>query len=309
MMRALRHTRRSLPAVLLSSLALVTLTSPAPAQDRRPSSKPRIVPGQDPGGIAVALIGTGVAYTLPQIARRLARDGEGDILGIDFEARDNRPLDLDAGGAPASGVRPRGTSAAAVLLGEAPRARLVPVRLFPGEPRSAAVALGFVLRSPARIVVMAEQGERREDWEPFRKAAEAAPGLLLVHAAGDEGRDLDKQPAFPAGFALANALVVAAADAGGRPLATASTGAQSVDIAVPAENIATLAADGASAIGSGSALAAARVGALAARLLAREPKLDAAGLKVRILSLARAVPASAGRTRHGTILRPDTAGD
>ena len=44
--------------------------------------------------------------------------------------------------------------------------------------------------------------------EPFRQAASHFTDLLFVVAAGDDGRDVDEQPVWPAGFRLPNFLVV-----------------------------------------------------------------------------------------------------
>jgi len=111
--------------------------------------KPPLPPGRDPGGVAIALLTTGIDYTQPEVAQVLARDGEGELIGRDIADDDNRPraVELEAranwGG--------DGTALAKAL--GSPGRRLVPVRISPGDPMSLARAVAFVAQTPARIVV------------------------------------------------------------------------------------------------------------------------------------------------------------
>src|SRR5262245_39161047 len=73
---------------LLCALAALVLATAGAAQQR----KPPLPAGRDPGGVAIAFIGTGIDYTLPLIAQRLARDGEGELIGWDVVDNDNRPF-------------------------------------------------------------------------------------------------------------------------------------------------------------------------------------------------------------------------
>src|SRR5262245_64323105 len=99
--------------VVVGLAGMLGRTARAQAQ----AKKPPLPPGRDPGGVAVALIASGVDYTLPEVARGLARDGEGDLIGFDSLDNDNRPFG-DGGG----------TRVAVALLDKATGARLAPVR-------------------------------------------------------------------------------------------------------------------------------------------------------------------------------------
>ena len=278
----------------------------APAPPTTPT-KPKIVPGSDPGGVAVAIIGTGVNYTLPQIANRLARDGEGDIIGLDFIDRDNRPFDRGPDLAPAPfGASPMGTTPASLILAEAPRARLVPVRALVSDPRQLGGAAAFVAAPPARIVLVAFTSPNRAGWESFERAAKAAPNVLFVLPAGDANQDLDQHPLFPARLDLPNAVVVTAASADGLILPDANSGVRSVDVAVSAHDALALAQDGSTVKVSGSLYAASRVAALAARLLEVDRGLTVAGINAQLAAVA--IPTRGDvkmRTRLGWIARPE----
>jgi hypothetical protein len=283
----------------------------APQATAQPSpAKPKVPAGSDPGGVAVAIIGSGVNYTLPQIANRLARDGEGDIIGLDFIDRDNRPFDVAGPDATADGIRPYGTTLASVVLYGAPRvnnnampARLVPVRLPTGDPRALGGATAFIASTRARIALVAFTSPNRGDWEAFEQVAKTAPNILFVFLAGDTGQDLDKQPLYPASLQLPNAIVVTSADGDGRLAPEANRGPGSVDVAAIAIEPAALSFEGSRVEVRGSNYAAARVAGLAAALLAQYPKLSTVRLKEAVLRNASPIPSETlPSTRHGAIL-------
>jgi hypothetical protein len=174
----------------------------------------------------------GLDYTQMDIARRLARDGEGEPIAWDFVDNDPRPyLPSPNETPPAYGGD--GTLLVRTLIERSKgRIRVVPVRVDPGRPASLAQALAFVARTPARIVLVPIWSERREDWEPFKLAAEHFRSLLLIGTAGDGDRDLDRLPAFPAALTFDNMLVLTVVDQNGRFLA--NWGAATVDAAIEA---------------------------------------------------------------------------
>ena len=206
----------------------VALLALARAADAEPT-KPPLPPGRDPGGIAIALFSTGIDYTLPDVAARLARDGEGELIGWDAVDGDNRPLARR--GAVAVNWGGDGTLLARAL--GATGRRLIPVRVSPADPGSLAVAVAFLAATPARIVAVPMWSAAEPEWQPFRRAASRASGLLFIVAAGEEGRDLDRDPVWPAGYGLSNALVVARAPAAGVPGALANDGRR-VEALLPA---------------------------------------------------------------------------
>lgn len=266
--------------------------------------EPNVPPGTDPGGVAVAHIDTGVNYTLPSIAAQLARDSNGQILGYDFADEDRQPYDKRPS-VRGQDDRRHGTSVATVLLREAPEARLIPIRYKAGDPQSFARIVEAIAEGPARIVAMPLGGYKKEDWTAFRDAAVAHPELLFVISAGNDGRNLDKEPVYPAAFKLDNAIVVTSTDPFARLPLDSNWGPNTVDLSAPAEKLKSINHEGIPATVSGSSYAVPRVTALAARLKAKNPDWTAAKLKTAIL--AAAVPSPADRvpvTRHGWLADP-----
>jgi subtilisin family serine protease len=139
-----------------------------------------------------------------------------------------------------------------------------------------------------RVMNLSLVSRDRAEWLPFEAAAAAHPEILFVVAAGNYGRDLERQPHYPASFSLANMVVVTSATADGRLTDGVKRGARSVDLMVQGENVSALDFDGERRFVSGSSYATARTTALAACLLADHPEWSTAQLKSAIFREAQA---------------------
>ena len=190
--------------VLAFALAQAALAQSA----RPPAAKPPVPPGRDPGGIAIAMIATGIDYTHPEIRDRLARDGEGDILGLDLIDGDNRPY--AATSLPGNEAGAIDTILARRILSTYRHARLVPVRVDLNDKIMLARALAFTASTPARIVAVPFWGDDKETWEFFRQAAEMVPEQLLILPAGDADAVAQGRPQYPGALHLKGAVIVAA---------------------------------------------------------------------------------------------------
>lgn len=137
---------------------------------------PPVPPGQDPGGPALALLGAGIDYREPSLAARLARDGEGEIIGWDFIENDRHPYAAAAAGADGGTA----TALATLMMAGYSRGRLVPVRLAAGDARMLARAIGFVAGTPARVVAITQPVAAVDLREVVRQAAERFPDRLFV---------------------------------------------------------------------------------------------------------------------------------
>ena len=197
--------------------------------------KPKLPPGLDPGGVAIAILSTGIDYPSSDIAQRLARDGEGELIGWDLVDGDNRPFNAKAADTPAAW----GGDGNALLraIGQ-PGRRVVPVRIDPRDPVSLAKAVAFAAHTPARIVVVPMWTAKADEWAALGMAVRGFVDLLFIVAAGDEGKDIDREPVWPAAFGHGNVLVVSAPVAQGAAQATRSnTGPNTVSAIVEgAEN-------------------------------------------------------------------------
>lgn len=258
----------------------------------------------DAAPVSVAMVDAGVNYLLPAIGERLARNTDGEILGYDYWDLDRRPFDANPVRSPFFPQR-HGTQTASLMLQESPGARLVPYRY----PRSHMTRMADLIEDAAAdgvgIINMSLGGNRADEWQSFEKAAAAHPEMLFVVSAGNNGRDIDSQPVYPASLTLDNMLVVSSADSSGRPAPGSNWGRESVDLLVPAEEMLVTDFHGRSRVVSGSSYAAARVSALAACLLQANPEWRAEILKAAILELAREPAAErASFSRYGFLPDP-----
>lgn len=287
--------------ILLATTLFAAAASAGPGE-------PAVPAGKDPGGVAVAIVDSGVNYALPQIASRLARNESGEIFGFDFQDDDRRPFDV-VPGVKSGAKRHHGTRVAGIFLREAPDARLIPFRYKAHSFETFAAIVEAIAKTPARIVIMSLGGYQKRDWEKFRKAALAHPELLFIISAGNDGRNIDDKPIYPSGFRLPNAIVVGSTDDFGRLPLSSNWGPMTVDVSTPGEGIETFDHTGAKTIVSGSSFAVPRIAALAARLLERNPEWSAADLKKAVIALAGPTPGDrTPRTRYGWIANPTLSG-
>lgn len=267
--------------------------------------KPKLAAGRHPGGLPVAILGAGVDYTLPAIAIRLARDGEGEAIAWDVIDDDARPYER-MGPQPRPAPADAGTPLAASLLTEAPGVCLIPVRVPADDPLGLMGGLAFAARTPARIAVLLVGETTREPWQPFADVARHASHLLLIAPAGHAGKNIDNAPPAPARLDLGNLITATAVTVTGDRMAGVTYGPRIVDVGVPVGL-----AGGLGRAATASALenaAAIRLAVLAARLIGGIPSQPDSGvlLKARLLAMALQPPEAAARTtRHGAI--PESA--
>ncbi len=235
--------------------------------------------------ILVAMVDSGVNYLLPGINQHLARDSAGEILGYDYWDMDPRPFDSNP--ARSAFVPHRhGTRTTSVVLSEAPMARIVPYRY----PRPAMQRMKDLIEDAAAkgivIMNMSLGSNNPDEWHEFTLAARAHPHMLFIASAGNNGRNIDDQPVYPAALDLKNLITVSSSDVSGLPARGTNWGPENVDLLIPAEGLIALDYSGFPRHVSGSSHAAARLSALATCLLAAKPEWRAAELKKAIFALA-----------------------
>lgn len=212
---------RVLAVVAAASSGLCTVTAYA--------GDPKVPPGQDPGGTAVALIAGGIDYTSEKIAPRLARDGEGELVGWDLIDNDRTPYSavtaVPNGGAGREGENApasapdlassdNDTEIATLLLSAYARGRLVPVKTPIGDAKALAQAIAFVSGTPARIVAIARPLDSVALRTVVRQAADRFKDHLFVVAGDVSPATMTASGAepLPSLMNIGNVLVVAATE-------------------------------------------------------------------------------------------------
>jgi len=238
---------------------------------------PFVTRSKQTGAIRVGLVDSGVNYTLPEINQRLARDNNGELIGFDFWDNDKLPFDAHFGPSPFHVTR-HGTGTASLLLEEAPFVELVPYRY----PRPAMERMQDLVKHAAAnnvdIIGLPLGSNKPDQWQDFADAAEQHPDILFIASAGNDGRNIDNQPVYPAALDLPNLLVVTSADDFVVPAEGVNWGRTNVDYMLPAEQQNITNFNGETIRASGSSYAVPRAMAIAARWRRDNPEWRATEL-------------------------------
>jgi len=183
--------------------------------------------------------------------------------------------------------------------GVAPAVRLMGIRAVPdGDERDKDVAnaIRYAVDNGAHIINMSFGKGYSPDKSVVDEAVRHAErrGVLLVNAAGNEGKDLEAKPAFPSRFFLDGDTaslwidVGASSWRGGAELAASFSnyGRTRVHVFAPGVDMRSTAPDDGYRSESGTSFATPVVSGLAALLMAYYPDLDAADVKRIILESA-----------------------
>lgn len=243
-------------------------------------------------GVRVALVDSGVNYLVPEVAQAMARDSQGNILGFDFREMDDRPFDVDPfKHGPFDPVR-HGTSVASILLADGKgNLSLIPYS-FPGnDPGRFRLLVGDMRRKGVKLanMSMGSADPRTEKaWKEIANAIASAPDVLFVIAAGNEGRNIDLSPSYPASFQLPNVMMVGAVNSSGK-VSTNSNYGLNIHVAAIADPVAGRDFNWKEKALYGTSFAAPRITALAAGILQANPQISVPDLKAKICAMAKPV--------------------
>jgi subtilisin family serine protease len=195
----------------------------------------------------------------------------------------------------------RGTGAA--MQGIAPNVEIMAVRAVPdGDERDVDVAraIRYAVDNGAQIVNMSFG----KGYSPAKASVDSAvryaasKGVLLVHAAGNEGEDNDETPSYPTpllsgGTRAANWIEVGASS--WKPLAAlpaefSNYGREQVDLFAPGVDILSTVPGGGLKRESGTSMAAPVVSGVAALLMTYFPELSAMQVRDILLESVRTLP-------------------
>ena len=298
-------------AIALTALALIVLTSKLAWADE---------------AITVAVIDTGADIRHPDLTGHIwvnpgetgldemgrdkafnGKDDDGngfvdDVHGWNFV--DASPDFMDRHG--------HGTHIGGIISQVAPEARLMFLKYY--DPKASEMkamsnavrAIQYATRMGARVINFSAGGPLPDAAEKAAIAGARDRGILFVAAAGNDGRDTDVRPYFPASYGLSNILSVTAIDRGRKLLPTSNFGLSTVHLAAPGEAIQSALPKGKRGSMTGTSQATAFASATAARLLARgrmAPE-DAISHLIQSGELERDL---IGKTRARTVLSTERA--
>lgn len=178
--------------------------------------------------------------------------------------------------------------------GMAPLAQIVPAQFISddggGSLGDAVLALQYAASRGAKIINASWGGApcvaslRNAFQELERK------GILVVVAAGNDGRDIDSYPEFPASFNLSNQLTIAASSVTDIMTSWSNSGFQLVHLAAPGDRILSTVPGNTTAYMDGTSMAAPFVSGAAALLWSAKPDATANQIKTAILKSVDVTP-------------------
>ena len=259
-------------------------------------------------GVTVAVIDSGTRLDHPDLAPNAWTNfdevpGNGadddhngfvdDVHGVDLTTTAAQQDLSDGNG---HGTHVAGIIAAAAngrgVVGVAPKAKIMTVKALDasGAGLTGAVADGirYAAANGARIINLSLQSDAPDARINAAIAAAGAANALVVVAAGNDGRDIDSQPSYPAAIPAPNLISVAAtAPDDGRHIASFSNfGRLTVQLAAPGDDILSTFNNGDYVAESGTSMAAPMVAGVAALMAGVNPRLSAAELRGLLLQSA-----------------------
>ena len=312
---ARRRTRllALLPAVLaLQVAAAPAIAAPDPlladqwALGERAIGAPAAWTQSRGDGAVVAVIDGGVQLDHPDLranlwtnpdeipGNRVDDDRNGfvdDVHGASMLAAAGSPADDDGHGTHVAGIVAAQADNGIGGSGLAPRARIMAVKIFDAARVSDSTALArgirYAVGEGARILNVSLNGDTSSPVLDAAIAYAGAHGATIVASAGNEARDLDLRPSYPAASPDPAVLSVTAAGAAGALTSFAGRGLRSVDLAAPGSQILSTARGSDYESRSGTSMATPHVSGALALLAAARPDLTQAQLRDALRASAR----------------------
>jgi subtilisin family serine protease len=270
--------------------------------------------------VVVGVIDSGVRSTHQDLASQLWRnpgevagnnvddDGDGyvdNVHGINAINKSGNPSDDNDHGTHVAGTIGAAANNAGPVVGVCWNVRLMACKFLDstgqGYTSDAIECIDFAASNGARILNCSWGGGDYSQALYDAIAAARNTGVLVIAAAGNDGRNNDTMPDYPASYNLDNIISVAALDANDSLPSFSNYGQTSVDLAAPGVGIysCTAGSDSSYDTYQGTSMAAPHVSGVAALLLAQNPAIATAELRQRLLNTTVSVPALSGRCVTG----------
>ena len=268
--------------------------------DYKETLNPKLPKGISNNKNIIALIDTGVNYTLLQLHKNIAFKNK-KLLGYDFWDNDNFPFDQDPRNNPFY-PRHHGTTVFSVLSREAPKSTIAIYRFPALNMCKFKELIEHIAKNSIRIVNLSMGSSNINDWLCFQEAALKNNKIIFVVSAGNNGFDIDKNPIYPASLKLDNIITVTSSDLNGRVGRGSNIGNISIDFMLPAERVEVIDHRGVKAFTGGTSYAAPRLTAMISRLITANPGISNEDI-LKILK-KRSIKSNQKVTKYGWIPDP-----
>ncbi|WP_187369328.1 S8 family peptidase [Baekduia soli] len=270
-------------------------------------------------GATVAVLDTGADLTIGDLATNawtnpaeipgngIDDDADGkvdDVHGWSFVTDTTNISDDNGHGTHVSGTAVAAADNRSGIVGVAPQARLLTVKVLDGSGSGyvSAVADGFdyAAREGAQVVNASLSGTTDSTY--LRDAISRHPDVMLVTAAGNDAANVEQTPHYPCSYTLSNVVCVAASTNTGGLASFSDFGATSVDLGAPGQDIRSWTPGGGLVYMSGTSMASPHVAGAVALAKALAPSATPSAIRSALIASARPTADMAGRTVAGGTL-------
>jgi thermitase len=263
----------------------------------------KLTKGDSTNPIKIAVIDTGIDYNHPELKTQMDvnekelhgqkgvdDDGNGfvdDIYGYDFAYNDGDPYDGDGHGTHCAGVIGAAHNDKG-MMGVMAHVKLVAIKFLDddgnGDDLNAIKAIDYAIQRGVKVISNSWGGDH--NLRAMEEAIDAAnrAGIVFVVAAGNEGRDNDKNPTYPANYLVPNIISVGAHDSYGDLSEFSNYGKNTVHVLAPGTDIvSTFIGDSYESL-SGTSMATPQVSGIVGLLLTLEPNLTPEQVRERLMT-------------------------
>jgi subtilisin family serine protease len=272
------------------------------------------------GAVIVAVIDTGIKTTHQDLAANMWRnsaeiagnkiddDANGfvdDIFGCDAYNNDGDPTDDNGHGSHCAGtiggVGNNGIGVTGVAWGVQMMACKFLSATGSGADSDAVRCIDYARSKGAKVLSNSWGGGGAGVSLQAAIERTRTAGLIFVAAAGNEGRNTDSSPSYPASLATDNIVSVAATTRTDTLASFSNYGSVTTDLGAPGDGIYSTVStsDTAYATYSGTSMATPHVAGVLALLVAQFPAESYSAIITRLLNGTDKIPALAGKTKSG----------
>jgi subtilisin family serine protease len=256
----------------------------------------------------IAVLDSGIDFTHPDLSNNQwdntlekdnNRDNDGngftsDLHGWDFITNSGTVIDEQGHGTAIAGIIAAQGNNVTGISGVMWRAGLMSLRVLDskgtGDVANAVEAIDYAIENGAQVINCSwgTDDESLALREAIKRAAQH--GIIVVTSAGNQSRDIETTPRYPASFDLPHLISVASTDNADQLTSFSNWGMAHVSIAAPGTDILTTKVSGDYQSVSGTSVSTALVTGVAGLIKTLRPWLNADRTRELILRGARQVP-------------------